>query len=107
MPHLNIEVNHYLEEVPIETLNLLSDRVLCRVVKKAARVGTFRVFHYVYQAKTAIGRVLLIGEDYDGPCAPGDYIIFNPWGGREFQSPDETLILLRPSNIEAIIEREE
>jgi co-chaperonin GroES (HSP10) len=100
------EANRYLEEVPIEKLHLLEDRILCRVIKKRNKVGEFIVYHYEYQVKTNIGRVLLLGQTYDGPLKPGDYVIFNAWSGREFQSPDETLILLRPDNVEAVIDRE-
>lgn len=105
MPHLVKEINHYLEDAPVDRLTLFEDRILCRVIKKRSKIHNLSVFYYEYQVKTAIGRVLLLGQDYDGPLQPGDYVIFNSWSGREFQSPDETLILLRPSNIEAIIER--
>ncbi len=106
MAHLVKEQNRCLEEIPIDTIHLLEDRILCRVIKKRNKVGEFIVYHYEYQVKTNIGRVLLLGQTYDGPLKPGDYVIFSAWSGREFWSVDETLILLRPDNVEAVIDRE-
>ena len=105
--HLNREINHYLEDAPVDGLTLLEDRILCRVIKKPSKIKSFTVRYYEYSVKTNIGRVLLLGQTYDGILKIGQYVVFNSWSGREFQSPDETLILLRPSDVEAVIEKEE
>lgn len=107
MPNLVKEANRCLEEVPVDKLHLLGDRILCRAVKKSSKAGRFILAgQWEYAIKTLIGRVLKTGEDYDGPLQPGDYCIYRAWTGREFASPDETLVLLYPSHIEAIVERE-
>ena len=103
MPHLAMEFNRYLEEIPLHKLSLLGDRVLCRVLKQSSRKGLLYVDHWVYAVKTQIGRVLLLGQQYSGDLQLGDYVIFGQWSGREFQSPDETLVLLEPIDIEAKI----
>lgn len=93
-----------MEEVPVEQLRLLEDRILCRVLKKPKNVGSLRVEHWEYDEKTNIGRVLAIGQTYEGTLKLGDYVIFEPWTGREIQSADETLILLRGPQIDGVIE---
>lgn len=108
MPHLALEGNHYLEEVPVEQLHLLSDRILARVITKSNYTESgLRVIHWEYEKKTLLGRILLLGEDYVGSLKPGDYVIFGAWKGREFQSPDETLILLHPQDIVATVEHDD
>jgi co-chaperonin GroES (HSP10) len=95
-----------LEDAPVERLRLLENRILCRIVTRKRNEGRFRVAGiWEYDLKTQIGRVLKVGEGYDGPLQPDDYVIFAAWQGREFQSPDETLILLRPANVLAKVER--
>lgn len=107
MPHLALDHNHYLEEVPVDKLRLLEDRILCRVVERSRRQGSFIIAgQWEYSLKTSLGRVLSLGQQYEGPLAIGDYVIFEAWSGRELQSPDETLILLRPDNVLARIERD-
>ena len=107
VPHMVAESNHYIEDAPVDRLRLLEDRILCRVVKKKRREGRFIIAgQFEYAVKTSIGRVLCLGDEYEGPLEAGDYVIFQGWTGREFQSTDETLILLRPDNVLAVIDRE-
>jgi co-chaperonin GroES (HSP10) len=95
-----------LEDAPVDRLRLLEDRILCRILTKKKQHGKIRIAGtWVYETKTQIGRVLKVGEGYDGPLQSGDYVIFAAWEGREFQSPTETLILLRPANVLAKVER--
>lgn len=106
MPHLAKEFNRFVEEAPIDRLHLLEDRILCRVIKKPRRAGRFIISgQWEYATKTNIGRILKLGRAYTGPLQINDYVIFDEWGGRELQSPDETLILLRPFNVHAKIEQ--
>jgi len=108
VPHLNREYNHYLEEAPVERLRLLGDRILCRVLKKPNRAGRFIIAgQWEYTLKLNMGRILKLGQDYTGNLSIGDYVIYETWTGREFQSPDETLILLQPQHILATIDRGE
>lgn len=105
MPHLVKEENRYLEDAPVDRLRLLSDRILVRVLKKRKRTDAGLILiHGEYKVKTSIGRVLKLGEEYEGSLVVGDYVYFKEWTGREFQSVDETLCLLRPGQVEAIIE---
>lgn len=108
MPHLALEYNHFLDEVPVEKLQLLSDRILARVITKPSKAKhDLRVVHWEYDVKTLLGRILRLGDEYAGSLHIGDYVIFGAWKGREFRSPKETLILLHPQDIEAIVERDD
>ena len=108
MPHLNREFNKTLSEIPVDRLRLLEDRIICRIVKRPRRMGRFFVAGtWEYAVKTSIGRVLRLGEDYHGPLKTGDYVIYETWMGREAPSPDETLIILRPDHIMALIDVDE
>lgn len=101
------EENKYLYEISPDRIHLLEDRILCRTIKKSDRAGRFIIAgRWEYQVKTNIGRVLRLGQGYDGPLQEGDYVIFASWTGRSLQSPDETLVLLRPDNVLAVIERD-
>lgn len=107
MPHLAEWFNRTLVEAPVERLRLLHDQILVRVLKTPTTTDSGFFVPEEARVKQQIGRILQLGMDYTGPLTVGQYVLFMRWTGRELQSPDETLALLKPDDIEATIELDE
>jgi co-chaperonin GroES (HSP10) len=83
---------------------LLRDEVAAKVLYEATHIGSFYIPKEARQ-RTNMAKVIALGRQYEGPVKVGDLVIFNTWEGREWPGdPDEEVMLLKPDNVQAIVE---
>lgn len=94
-----LKENNFLEEIaPSQVKQLFGPKLLCRVKKTTPFSGRFYI-PAEYRAKSTWAIVEAIGDEFTGNVQKGDLIMFNRWRGREWQSPEEDLMLIEEDDV--------
>ena|SRR5215831_7698849 len=90
------------------TMTPLGDRVLIRPAGRPERTES-GLFLSEHRKPDTAGWVLSIGSEvHDNPCVKiGDYVLFSWQSGQEFWMDDERLLIMRESDLLAVVEEDE
>ena len=95
-------------------LKPLEDRVIIKAVEEEEKTASGIFLPDTAKEKPTLGKVVAVGEgkwDEDGKkripvdVKPGDKVIYGKYSGTEYNSDGEELLILRASEILAVVEK--
>lgn len=95
-------------------LKPLEDRVIIKAVKEEEKTASGIVLPDTAKEKPMMGEVVAVGEgkwDEDGEkripvdVKPGDKVIYGKYSGTEYKADGDELLILRASEILAVVEK--